>query len=246
MADKDRVMTFDSVFLNSKSVFVEYADLVRPIYITILKTLSVGEPIKEYPNFTLNFSEIIGMSDEELDDWYVTRPYKNLLMNFVLVEDMDNVRMNDLEMILNKNIELVPEILKIATPLSVVQALKILFGTDNGLSKKAIIWYPYHNKAILEDIRELFSDISQFVEVKMGPIESALAEVPDDSTYIFSDITNVGVLEDVGKLDYSSIIVAEEYGYNVEDGEFIVDIDKLKEKHIFKFDRFFATESASL
>lgn len=246
MADKDRVMTFDAVFLNSKAVFVEYADLVRPIYITILKTLSVGEPIKEYPDFTLDFSEIIGLDDEALDNWYVGRKYKNLLMNFVVEEDRENVRMADLEMILDKNIEIVPDVLKIASELSVVQALHILFKSDNGLCKKGIIWYPYDNKAILEDIQELFSDVADCIEIKMGPIAEALKEVPDDATYIFSDITNIGVLEDVGKLDYSSVIVAEEYGYNAENGEFIVDIDKMRENHVFKFDRFFATESASL
>ena len=89
---------------------------------------------------------------------------------------------------------------------------------------------------------DTFDPIMKYGEILTGDIVDALKKVPDDSTYAFSDITNVNALEYVGKLQYSSIIIPQEYGYNVDDGKFIIDFDLLRKEAVFKLDQFYATE----
>ena len=64
--------------------------------------------------------------------------------------------------------------------------------------------------------------------------------ISNDSTFVFSNMNHMLELEEINKLNYSTVLIADKFGYNYkEDNETpIVDLDKLLEKNIFKFSFF--------
>lgn len=236
---KERVVSFDSVFLNSKCIFIEYIDIMTASYIGIAKMLSMKEEVEQYG---FDYSAIHGLPDEELTDWYVGRKYQNLFKNFL--KDSSSMDSNTLNKFLDEQIKAVPELLDMCNPLNMANVIGKLYAKDNLIADKAIIWYPYENDAVRKNIKKLIPGVNpDYYDIAFGPIEETIAKMPEDSTYVFSNITNIGVLDDMGKLNYSSIIIPQEYGYNAEDGKFIVDTDKMLDHgSIFKLDYFYATE----
>lgn len=239
MAEKNRVISFEEVFLNSNSIFVEYVDLIKPTYYPLLQFMTAHEE-GDHPIFDL--SKIHGLSAEDLGDWYVSRKHQNPLIDLLKDGIESQYPSKYFDEMLNKQIEEVPFLINSATLFNMGKALLKLFAKDNYLVKKFFIWYPYENESVKKDIMDTFDPIMKYGEILTGDIVEALKKVPDDSTYAFSDITNVNALEYVGKLQYSSIIIPQEYGYNAEDGEFIIDFDLLRKEAVFKLDQFYATE----
>lgn len=239
MAEKNRVISFHEVFLNSQSIFVEYVDLIKPTYYPLLQFMSSHENT-DHPIFDL--SKISGLSSEKLGDWYVSRNHQNPLLDLVRDDIQSKYPSKYFDDMLNKQIEEVPFLVNSATIFNVGNVLLSLFSQDNHLVKNFFIWYPYENETVKKDIEDTFDPIMKYGEILTGDIQEALKKVPEDSTYIFSDITNVNVLEYLGKLAYSSIIIPQEYGYNAMDGKFIIDFDLLRKETVFKLDQFYATE----
>ena len=95
-----------------------------------------------------------------------------------------------------------------------------------------IIWYPIKNEKVEEDVNELFGEK---VQIKFGPIDEVLRKVPEDSTYVFSDITNIILLEDLGKLKYSSVVVPYNISYNMIGDKLKINIEEYEKYNLFKF-----------
>jgi hypothetical protein len=233
---KDRVITFSSVFLNGKCVFVEFIDLIKAPYLNLLVSLQGSKS-----TYMFDFSKIKDLSIEELILWYRDRKYQNLLENFVREEYIDDIPVSEVDKLMDAQLAESELLLSDAPRLNLADSLSILFARDNILGNKLVVWYPYKNPVVENDIKNTFKPISKYLEVVTGPIDEALKEIPEDSTYFFSDVTNIGVLEDLGKLDYSSIIIPEEYRYNkTEDGDDLINFDVLQKEHVFKVDKFYA------
>ena len=79
MSEKERVVSFEEVFLNSKSIFVEYVDLIKPTYYPLIQFMSK----KETDDTIYDLSKIHGLNNEELGDWYVGRKHQNPLLDLV-------------------------------------------------------------------------------------------------------------------------------------------------------------------
>ena len=108
------------------------------------------------------------------------------------------------------------------------------------LVPKVLIYYPYENDIIKRDIEKTF--LNPDIQFVSGDISDVLKEVPNDSTYIFSDISNILILEELGKIDMSSIIIPEDYDYNkTEEGEYILDLESMQSDHVFKLNFFLAS-----
>ncbi len=237
MGEKERVISFEEVFLNSQSIFIEYVDLIKPTYFPLIKLMS-----KKDDNTIYDISKIRNLSDEELGDWYVSRKHQNPLIDLLKDEISDEISSTKLDDILDTQLKEVPELVKMAPIFNMGDVLLKLFESDNYLIKKFFIWYPKENSSIVSDIQTVFEPIMKYGEILTGDITEALKKVPEDSTYAFSDITNVNALDYIGKLAYSSIIIPQEYGYNAEDGKYIIDFDLLRKEKVFKLDQFYATE----
>lgn len=235
--EKERVISFQEVFLNSASIFVEYVDLIRVTYYPLLLAMKRHE---DHPLYDVG--KINKLTVSEFGDWYVARKHQNPLLDLIKDEFKDSISTSDLNKLLDEQIAEVPELLSTAPLINMGSVLLKLFDTDNLLVKKFFIWYPTNNPSVFKDITTTFEPIMKYGEILTGPIDEALKKVPDDSTYVFSDITNINVLDYIGKLPFSSIIIPQEYGYNAEDGKFIIDLDQLHKEAVFKLDYFYATE----
>ena len=78
MSEKERVISFDSVFLNSESIFIEYVDIIRATYYPLLNLMRKHE---EHPLYDL--SKINNLSVEEFGDWYIGRKHQNPLLDLI-------------------------------------------------------------------------------------------------------------------------------------------------------------------
>ena len=77
-----------------------------------------------------------------------------------------------------------------------------------------------------------------------GKLEEVLKDQPKDTTYVFSNIENINIIEKMDRVSLASFAVPYEYEYNFninEDGERIpkVDITKLSAEHCMKFNYFY-------
>lgn len=235
--EKERVVSFQEVFLNSASIFIEYVDLIKVTYYPLIMAMR-----KHEDHILYDISQINKLSVSEVGDWYVARKHQNPLMDLIKEDKRGDIKSTELDRILDEQIAEVPELLSTAPLINMGNVLLKLFDSDNLLVKKFFIWYPTNNPSVIKDINTTFEPIMKYGEILTGPIDEALKRVPEDSTYAFSDITNINVLDSLGKLAYSSVIIPQEYGYNAEDGKFIIDFDALHKETVFKLDQFFATE----
>ena len=119
-------------------------------------------------------------------------------------------------------------------------ALKILM--ESRLVKKILIYSEYEESGIRDYISKRFS--SEMIGYTFGDLNQCLKSVPIDSTYVFSDICKVNNLIDTNHLNYSSIIIANNYKYNYDDDKKLkVDLDKLSEDYVFKYGYFNAFQN---
>ena len=231
-----KVRTMGAMFYNSDTLFVEYSDIIRNIDFMVLIMIS---RMKENFESFLDLDPIYGLQVSSLMEWYMTRKDKNILYE-LLQEDkrvLDefsypklNEMMNQLVSVLDNESwrEICPE-------LNFSNVVKLVEKEDKNFLAHVKIWYPFNNPVIRSDVQTLFGERAQFV---FGPIEEVLENVDANSTFVFSDVTNIMIMEDIGKLDYSSILIPTGYQYNDVDGKLKIDIDSYEEDHIFKFNFF--------
>lgn len=234
----------DFVFLNSKSVFIEYIDIIRAPYFFMLYGLSKSDQTN--PMSVLDLSPILGKSDTEISEFYYTRRNQNPLYDLAK-DGADYAKLDDL---LDISIESDPEILRYSPELNCVNAISSLLRNDDILVKKIYVYYPYPNAVVESDVMDTIFHFTKNVEFVSGPLEDVLKSVPDDSTYIFSDISKIDTLARVGKLNLASVVLPFEYGYNYEDptdvtGNLVINLDAYMKENLFKIDFFLASIDTS-
>lgn len=235
----------DSVFFNSKSIFVEYIDIIRSPYFLLLYGLSkTSNPVR---NSAIDVSRIYGLSEKDLTDFYYNRRNQNPLYDIA----KPGVDYDKLDMSVDSCIAENADLTVYSPELNFVNVIRILMHTDSLLVKKIYIYYPYDNPNIKRDIATLY-EFNRNIEFIYGDLSDVLKTIPEDSTYVFSDITKIEVLHDLGKLNMSSIVLPYEYGYNYEDptditGNLLIDLDAYRKDSVFKVDFFLASvDSGSL
>lgn len=229
----------DSVFMNSKSVFVEYIDLIRSPYFYILRGIANSK--MSNINSVFDLSKIQGKSDIELIEYYYHRRHQNPLYDLA----KPGADYDKLDKIMDGTIERDGELLMYSPELNMVDAITILMHTDSLLVKKVFIYYPYENQNIRSDVNTLFG-FNENIEFVTGDLDEVLKAVPEDSTYVFSDIMKIETLAKLEKLNLSSIVLPYEYGYNYEHpgdigGNLLLDLDKFRDTSLFKIDFFIAS-----
>lgn len=229
----------NEIFQNSQCLFVEYTDIIRSPYFIFLM-LMMQHPNNFSKYFNLDIFDGYGI--EELSEWYIHRKYQNPLMEIMMPEVQEKMKESDLNEFMNNELKLHEDLVKLSPLLNFGNA--ILTVPDN-IIKSTVIWYPYENTVIEDDVIETFGDKVRFVT---GDLMDALETVPSDATYVFSDITNIDLLFEKHKLYLSSVIIPKEYGYNYIDEERLkIDVDEYQKDVLFKLDFFNASlEEADL
>ena len=212
---KRKIITNDGMFLNAKCVLVEYSDIIRAPYWTLIELINkdptwVKPPIIPQP--------ILAMNTEELVEWYLNRRHPNALIDLIPKDPINFCPL-----------------------LLFPQVIGSLLFMDGMLVGDVLFYHPYKNDAIEEDIKNLYNGTkAKFV---YGDIVDVIRDMPIDSTYVFSNMANMEALIKTNHLDYSSIIMADDYAYNRnnDNSDYIIDLIKLNETHPFKFNTFIAT-----
>lgn len=237
--------TFDGVFLNSRSIFIEYLDIIKsPYYMMLLLFARHRELLPDVFDQTplMNFTDDSEESIMALTDWYYDRKNQNFLYDLLKPDAISGTSFNDIDGFLNAGLHDCQDLLDTCEPLNIVEVINSLVYKDSLLVPSIYIYYPYPNEWIERDTLSLFDNKEGFHFIT-GDIMEVLKDIPQDSTYIFSDITNIECLIELDKLNYSSILCAIDYQYSRGDGDndWVLDIEELMEKFIFKFNPFIAT-----
>ena len=235
---KRKIITNDGMFLNAKCVLVEYTDIIRAPYLMIAEMIRedptwIGPPI--VPN------KILAMNTDEFVNWYLLRRNANMLIDLIPKDKLSTVNFEQLNLLLDR---LVDDMVVEMSPILVFQkVIDTLLFMDGMIVGDVLFYYPYDNPYVKKDIENLFDNKkAKFVS---GSLTDIITGMPIDSTYVFSNMANINILLKTNHLDYSSIIMADDYGYNrlPDNSNYIIDLMKLNEKHPFKFNTFYATSS---
>lgn len=238
MNEKMMIRSTDSIFLNSKSIFVEYIDIIKsPYFLFLYALMSAEDKVLKEPFDTEILKSL--ESIEALSEWYYCRHSQNPLIDLIPEENISFTNFDKVDEFMDLQLRESDVIIKGSSPLNFVNVINRLM-TDSLLVPKVYIWYPYDNPNIGEDVRTLFKN--EDIEFMHGNIGRCLKEIPQDSTYVFSDISNILVLEELNKLDMSSILIPVDFAYNLDEKkELLLDIDGLQKDHVFKINKFVAT-----
>ncbi len=229
--------TIDNVFSNAEALFCEFNDIISPTWLSILVHI-----ISIKPSMILNYidiSSIENMSGNELLRWYVIRKNRNVLIDL----KKDNISDHDVNMIAAKlfeekfayfDIDNNPYLLSYAyTLLNTMKVASVFI-------KKFVIYVEQCNDAVDNFITSIFGNK---VSIRSGDLVSALYDIPNDSTFVFSDVYKINALVQAKKIHGSSIILADGFGYNYKsipgnDDDLKVDINALLKVYDFQFNTF--------
>lgn len=232
----------NNLFYNSELLFIEYDDIIKSIPFAIMEVVSVYPRLIEkvcdaavFEGFTIN----------SLYEFYVNRKEQNIFKRFLKDEykSFDDSKIDELYIPFLDILKTTPSILKSLPELNFSMVLHDLFKlTDyNKLAKKILIWTPIYHDIYKDSINELFGNKVSYVH---GNLEDVLKDQPTDSTYVFSNINNMNIIDKMDRISMSSFIVPYEYEYNfvMKDEERVskVDISELSSKHAMKFNYFYA------
>lgn len=235
------VQTQENFFYNSELLFIEYDDIIKSIPFGILEVVSVYPRVIDKVCDTTLFE---GFSQESLYEFYITRKEHNIFKKF-LRDDYKKMsdRVYELYNPFLDMLKVTPEIVDSLPELNFCQTLKSLLRLKdyNKLAKKILIWSPIYHDVYKDSIEHLFGSKVKYV---YGNLEEVLKDQPKDTTYVFSNIENINIIEKMDRVSLASFAVPYEYEYNFninEDGERIpkVDITKLSAEHCMKFNYFY-------
>lgn len=229
------VRTNDGVFLNSKAFFVEYMDIIKSPYFLLEFGLSETDTVKE----PFDLSVLKGRTSDQLVEWYYNRNYQNIFLSLIPEEKLGTVNIEDIDKFADEQIKKNPSCVKSSTGLNMVEVIEKLMDADNLLVPDVYIWYPYDNDVIREDIEETFRN--EHIKFIHGNLKNCIDKMPNDSTYAFSDAGNVHVLEELKRIDLSSILFPLDFRYNYVDDDFVINIEEFMKEHLCKINLFSAT-----
>ena len=137
--------------------------------------------------------------------------------------------------LLLKGLSSMPELYSSYSELYFADALNTLSNESN-LIKKIVVYSDYKNPYLESYIHDNYN---QNITVKMGNFMDVIQNIPNDSTFVFSDIMKVSMLEEAKKLDYSSILISNGYRYNYKNLEdFIIPFEDIISRHVLKYNFF--------
>ena len=147
----------DTLFQNSKCLFVEYDDIIKSPQFILLQFIKEIDAIKNI----FDLSEIEGKELEEMYEWYLLRQYKNIFLNFPVDKDTyASAFHNDNEIyyqfcdeLLKTQLNKIPECFSADAILNFSGTLQKLTW-DGLLVKKVIVYCEYGFEHAKDDIEK--------------------------------------------------------------------------------------------
>lgn len=231
-------VTNGEVFLNSSCVFFEYFDVLKAPWFSFLKSI-------RDTNLFVNLIDLEEIEDLDLDNlfgWYVNRKHRNFLLDLKFDKDVlyhTNIKnkyelVNWCNLVLENEMKTCGYFFSDDYFLNFKSILESLI-TNRLLVNKFICYSEYYSPYIEQDLKNINSSIIYL----HGDLNKILEEqIPEESTFILSDIKKMNNLLETGKLEYSSIILTDYFKYNFDENG-LLNLDKEKfENHIYKLDLF--------
>lgn len=235
------IMTYDSTFLNSDAIFVEYDDVLNCPFFNLLLNVKDNQAL----SLLFDLSEISDFSLEELYEWYLNRKEPNILLNLPVRQGVIESFFNNDEdtfiswcyEFLYSELDEIPQLLdEPGTKLNFHNIFKTLL--DKKMVKRVYVYSNDYSERLKEEIVEEYGTNVKYVTGKISEIIKE-ENITNNSTFVFSDIRNILELEEANVLGLSSVVVADRYGYNYQDEKnLIVDMERLSKENVFKLDFF--------
>lgn len=245
----------DTVFTNSQCMVVEYHDCVKSPWYVLLTVLSQNKKIRELVDLT----PIDGLNSIQLFEWYRNRKNRNFLLDIasypesvIPYDELLEVLMNNrIFYLANTELNTVNIIL---TAVRTKTVKKVIIFNDKARDRdgKELEINGEISKHIAEDVANIFGNknIVSFVNDDFSKIVDS---VPPDSTYIISDFTKITTLDDKKRLNYSSLVLPNDFAYNyvfddnngLRTDTPIINFDYFAKNSIFKLNFFNASYKES-
>lgn len=234
--------TYGSPFLNNDCLFIEFNDvLTSPFFILIFLLRDNGAL-----NTLFNFDRFKKAEADEIYEWYVNRRTINPIMSIpprenVIRDYFDNSLQNLNNWgwdFLYQELDVIPDIMEVHSELNFAASLTMI--CEAGVTKNIYVYSEYEASAIRTWLSEKYGSHVTYITGEMHEVLKKY-KITSNSTFVFSDITKILTLKDVNLLNYSSVLIADRYGYNYtkDKSNYILDIERLiKEGNTFKFNCF--------
>lgn len=225
-----RFRSHERFFLNSECVFIEYADVISLPWFIALHFLRQSEKL----NDVFNIEPLKDLDINELLMVYMNRKYRNIYQNYYN-GNPDTVDLEKLDEILESQIQTDNVFYDVELALSIPRAISILISSK--LAKRICIYHPTYNEYIEKNINEMYGEGN--CEFIYGDFSDIVDSLPDDITYILSDVYKILTLIEKDKIDFRTVLLAGEYKYNYDDnGNEILNTELLQKEHTLHFSYF--------
>ena len=224
----------DTFFYNSQCLFVEYHDVLAMPWFTMLLFTKNTDAFKRI----FKIDEIEDYDIAGLLEWYLYRKHRNVFKNIGAVNPDVEIPDEAFNELLRKAMAISDNLYNINTSLKFLSVLRLLL-TDSSMIKQVIIYSENNEPMIETSLNKYFSKFGTKVRYVNGKFADVLSSIPNDSTYVFSDIQKVNDLIKANKLNLSSLLIVGGLRYNyMEDDQtrMKVDLEELSNNYVFKYD----------
>lgn len=223
----NKFRTYDGIFLNTKAVVVEYHDIIKAPWYTLLQ---VCRRTKQFQVFE-RMKPLLGLTDDGLYEWYINRMHRNFFIDIFPYGTSEEKCDLFLKEIMNDPIMYyAPSNLRFAETLGLLIASKLV------PTNKIFIYSEYSTPDMEKDLRNYYEDKFKLIT---GDFKQFVSTLPIDTTYVLSDIKKIYDLRDTNHLEFSSIILPIDFRYNKKNAsEFLIDFDTEFKNITYKLNTF--------
>ncbi len=212
-----------NIFLNADYIVMDYLDLIQTPYFIFLSLLKTNDKLKEI----FKVEDIDFLKPYGLFEWYINRKNFNFLLD--LNRYPNKISEEQLDIFLDEEMKNNEIFYKDAPPLLLLDVLRRLYAQK--LTKDIIIYYPHETKFAKEELDKITGVDNKF----MYNFEEILDITKYNSTYFFSDYRHIFTMKNKGYLTMSSVTLALDYNYNVDNnGKLRFNFNDLYKDNPFK------------
>lgn len=229
----------DTLFYNSQCLFIEFHDVVEMPWFILANLIKNDRTFSE----VFKTDIIQDYSKKDMFEWYIYRKHRNIFKSMELqdeaLKNMGNVTDEWYNQFLKNCITSTNYFYGVDTTLVFYKSLNILMSDTPGMVKRIIFYTEFKEPGIeffIENMLTFGNDKSK-IEYLYGDFKTIVKELPDDSTYVFSDIEKVNFLKELNKLNMVSILLVNglRYNYDLNDrNKLKVDLKELSKDNLFK------------
>ena len=250
MPDKDADMIYhsstDTLFYNSQCLFIEFHDVISMPWFILANVIKNDKAFMS----VFKTNELYNYTKNDMFEWYIYRKHRNIFQSIGVQKKVykqtmnkipDNFYDNFLKNCMTASASL--ELYSVDTTLLFYKSLQILLSETPNMVKRIIIYSEYEEKGIKYFINNLlkFNINPMKVEYVYGNFKDIIKDIPNDSTYVLSDIEKVQSLKELNKLHLSSLLIVNglRYNYKLDNiNQLKIDFKELSNEVVFKYSFF--------